>query len=132
MEKLVPPRLRVYENFKVFVVNKKVSIPSEIYKELMENEGFLPLPLRWIFFFSNENIAFTDKLRAFVLATGIFASVKFDGSNIGKDEEDVIYSRRLILPAGEKQFLKTDLKRVKEANIERFKNMLLESVGLSW
>ena len=57
--------------------------------------------------------------------------MKFDGSNIGKDEEDVIYSRRLILPAGEKQFLKTDLKRVKEANIERFKNMLLESVGLS-
>ena len=72
-----------------------------------------------------------DKLRAFVLATGIFATVKFDGSNIGKDEAEVIYSRRLILPAGEKQFLKTDLKMVKEANVERFKNLILETAGLS-
>ena len=72
-----------------------------------------------------------DKLRAFILTTGIFVTVKFDGSNIGKDEENVIYSRRLILPSGEKHFLKTDLKMVKETNIEKFKNMLLESIGLS-
>ena len=55
-----------------------------------------------------------DKLRAFILSTGIFVTVKYDGSNIGKDEENVIYSRRLILPREEKQFLKTDLKMVKE------------------
>ena len=72
-----------------------------------------------------------DKLRAFILTTGIFVTVKFDGSNIGKDEDHVIYSRRLILPVGETQFLKTDLKMVKEANIEKFKNILLEALGLS-
>ena len=72
-----------------------------------------------------------EKLRAFILTALIFVTTKFDGSNIGKDEEGVIYSRRLILPRGEKKFLKTDLKMVKEANIERFKNILLESLGLS-
>ena len=99
-------------------------------KELWKNNTFWILLLIGNSFFEMATFLL-EKLRDFILTALIFVTTKFDGSNIGKDEEGVIYSRRLILPSGEKQFLKTDLKMVKEANIERFKNILLESLGLS-
>ena len=70
-----------------------------------------------------------DKLRSLLLTTCIFVTEKYDGTNIAKDEEGIIYSRRLILPPEEETFLKTNLRRVKDANIEGLKNLLLESIG---
>ena len=56
-----------------------------------------------------------------------FATEKYDGTNIAKDDGGQIYSRRLLIGEGQEEFLDTNLKKVKEANVLDFRNMFLDS-----
>jgi hypothetical protein len=71
-----------------------------------------------------------EKLHKFFLQTPCFATEKYDGTNISKDEEGKVYSRRHLLDADQEEFIKTSLKKVKEANIVDFRNHLIEVAGL--
>eukprot|EP00092_Neocalanus_flemingeri_P053099 GFUD01062302.1.p1 GENE.GFUD01062302.1~~GFUD01062302.1.p1 ORF type:complete len:398 (-),score=107.74 GFUD01062302.1:36-1229(-) len=71
-----------------------------------------------------------DRLRKLFLETPCFATEKYDGTNIGKDDEGIMYSRRFLIETGQEEFIKTNLKKVKEANIVKFRNRLIEVSGL--
>jgi len=64
------------------------------------------------------------------LNTLCFVTEKYDGSNLAKDDLGIIYSRRFALAADEQTFIKTSLKKVREADINHFKALLVESAGL--
>ena len=68
-----------------------------------------------------------DKL---FLETPCFVTEKFDGTNIAKDDIGQIYSRRFPLEEGQESFIKTSLKKVRDANIVIFRKMLIEAGGL--
>ena len=59
-----------------------------------------------------------------------FVTEKYDGTNIAKDDGGQIYSRRLLIGEGKDNFLDTNLKKVKEANVLEFRNRLLETAEL--
>ena len=67
-----------------------------------------------------------DRLHKIFLETPCFATEKYDGANIAKDEDGCLYSRRLILDREQDIFNKTDLKDVKKANVLDFKKALIE------
>ena len=71
-----------------------------------------------------------DCLHKFFLQTPCCVTEKYDGTNIAKDDEGNIYSRRFLLDAGQESFIKTSLKKVIEAKINEFKNKILEIAGL--
>jgi len=64
------------------------------------------------------------------LETPCFVTVKYDGSNLAKDDAGIIYSRRFALGDDEQEFIKTSLKKVRDADIKKFKALLVESAGL--
>merc|ERR1711892_1022334 len=67
----------------------------------------------------------------FFLETSCFATEKFDGTNLAKDDLGQIYSRKYMLEHGEEEFIKTSLRKVKEADVVGFKNILIEAAGLN-
>ena len=64
-----------------------------------------------------------------LMQTQCFASEKFDGTNIGKDDLGTIYSRRLVLGKDEDKFLHTSLDNVKEADVQLLKKLLLKNLA---
>merc|ERR1711872_279937 len=64
------------------------------------------------------------------LNTPCFVTEKYDGSNLAKDDVGIIYSRRFALGDDEQEFIKTSLKKVREADIKLFKTVLVENTGL--
>jgi len=71
-----------------------------------------------------------DSLHQVFLQQSCFATEKFDGTNVAKDDAGQIYSRRLLIDDASDTFIDTDLKKVKEANIKAFRNILVEVAGL--
>jgi len=71
-----------------------------------------------------------DRLHELFLQDTCFATEKYDGTNIAKDEGGQIYSRRLLIDEKEQDFQNTNLKKVKEANVVEFKNKLVEAADL--
>jgi hypothetical protein len=71
-----------------------------------------------------------DNPNKLFLETPCFVTEKFDGTNIAKDDLGQIYSRRFPLEEGQDTFIKTSLKKVKDANIVMFRDMLIEAGGL--
>ena len=55
---------------------------------------------------------------------------KLDGTNVAKDDQGQLYSRRLFIPADAESFLKTSLNHVRYANIKLVKKKLCEKIGL--
>jgi len=64
------------------------------------------------------------------LETPCFVTEKYDGTNLAKDDAGIIYSRRFALGDDEQEFIKTSLKNVRDADIKKFKTLLVESAGL--
>merc|ERR1711892_1237360 len=59
-----------------------------------------------------------------------FSTEKYDGTNIAKDDGGQIYSRRLLIGEEQEEFMETNLKKVKEANILELRNKFLECAEL--
>ena len=59
-----------------------------------------------------------------------FVVEKLDGTNVAKDDQGQLYSRRLFIPADAESFLKTSLNHVRYANIKLVKKKLCEKIGL--
>jgi hypothetical protein len=59
-----------------------------------------------------------------------FVTEKYDGTNIAKDDGGQIYSRRLLIEQGQEEFMETNLKKVKDADILEFRNLVLGCAGL--
>ena len=64
------------------------------------------------------------------LNTPCFVTEKYDGTNLAKDDQGIIYSRRFALGDDEQEFIKTSLKEVREANVSKLKSILIEVAGL--
>lgn len=64
------------------------------------------------------------------LETPCFVTEKYDGTNLAKDDAGIIYSRRFALGEDEQEFIKTSLKNVRDADIKKFKEVLVECSGL--
>ena len=71
-----------------------------------------------------------DRLYKFFLQTPCYATEKYDGTNIAKDDQGRVYSRRYLLDNGQEEFIKTSLEKVKEADINKFKDRVIETSGL--
>ena len=71
-----------------------------------------------------------EDLEAMFLNSQTFATEKLDGTNIAKDNSGQVYSRRLEIAAKDSHFLKTPLTKVREADIEMFKEKLCQAVGV--
>ena len=71
-----------------------------------------------------------ERIHKFFLHTSCFATEKYDGTNISKDHQGRLYSRRYQLEKGQQEFIKTSLAKVREADIDMFKNRLIEVAGL--
>eukprot|EP00092_Neocalanus_flemingeri_P092206 GFUD01117024.1.p1 GENE.GFUD01117024.1~~GFUD01117024.1.p1 ORF type:complete len:399 (-),score=129.25 GFUD01117024.1:449-1645(-) len=67
-----------------------------------------------------------DRLYELFLQNPCYATEKYDGTNIAKDDGGQIYSRSLLIDEGEKDFNKINLKKVKEADVAEFRNQLTE------
>ena len=57
--------------------------------------------------------------------TSVF-SIKFDGTNIAKDDEGTLYSRRFVLEEHTERFQQTSLQEVKEADIRLVRRLILK------
>lgn len=53
-------------------------------------------------------------------------SIKFDGTNIAKDDEGTLYSRRFVLEENIERFQKTSLQEVKGADIGLVRRLILK------
>ena len=53
-------------------------------------------------------------------------SIKFDGTNIAKDDEGTLYSRRFVLEEHTERFQQTSLQKVKEADIRLVRRLILK------
>ena len=71
-----------------------------------------------------------DRLHKFVLQTSRFSTEKYDENSISKYDEGNIYSRRLVIDSGQEEFIKTSLRKVKEAKVVEFRNTLISVSGL--
>ena len=82
--------------------------------------------------FINQNVVKNKKQdpEKIFLNTPCFVTEKYDGSNLAKDDLGIIYSRRFALGEDEQEFIKTSLKKVREADIKRFKSILIKIAGL--
>jgi len=88
--------------------------------------------LTYLAAFVTENIENNKtNLHKFFLEEPCYATEKYDGTNIAKDEEGQIYSRKLLLEEGQEEFQKTSLQKVKEAKVAELKTKILAETDLS-
>jgi len=73
---------------------------------------------------------YKDSLHDFFLKNPCYATEKYDGTNVAKDDRGQLYSRRLLIEDKEDTFIETTLKKVKEANIADFRSKLQEVADL--
>ena len=57
-------------------------------------------------------------------------SVKFDGTNIAKDEDGILYSRRFVIEAEAEKFQQVSLQEVKKADIKLVRRLILQSADI--
>ena len=87
--------------------------------------------LAFVAMFVTKTIGYhRENLHEFFLKNTCFATEKYDGTNIAKDDKGQVYSRRLMIDDKDEEFLDTNLRKVREANIAQFRNRLLEVGGL--
>ena len=92
--------------------------------EWPSTKNFSPEICHWLRIYNEE-----EKNKIF-FENNAFAVEKIDGTNVSKDNDGQLYSRRnLISPEAEK-FLKTTLKNVKAADINLVKRKLCENIFL--
>ena len=59
----------------------------------------------------------TTRRQAVAALTGGYATVKLDGTNVGKDSDGIMYGRRWTIPAGTESYQKTPLHDVYAADV---------------
>ena len=57
-------------------------------------------------------------------------SIKFDGTNIAKDNDGTLYSRRFVMEKEAKKFQHTSLEEVTKADIQLVKRLILKEAGI--
>lgn len=57
-------------------------------------------------------------------------SIKFDGTNIAKDDDGTLYSRRFVMENETERFQKNSLEEVKKANTKLVKKLILQYSGV--
>merc|ERR1711874_2656 len=67
-----------------------------------------------------------ESLEYFFLENECYATEKYDGTNVAKDDRGQVYSRRLLIDDDEEKFIETSLTKVRESNVEDFRNRLEE------
>ena len=55
-----------------------------------------------------------------------YATEKYDGTNVAKDDRGQVYSRRLQIDDDAEEFIDTNLKKIRDANIADFRSRLQE------
>jgi len=84
----------------------------------------------WAMFVSKSIEYHKDTLQDFFLKNLCFATEKYDGTNVAKDDRGQLYSRRLLIENDEEEFIDTNLKKIREANIADFRKKLTEVADL--
>jgi len=72
----------------------------------------------------------SEKLDVFLQETPCTASIKYDGTNIAKDDEGTLYSRRFVMDKEATKFQHTSLDEVKKADIQLVKRLLLTEADI--
>lgn len=62
--------------------------------------------------------------------TQIYASVKYDGTNVGRDETGLMYGRNKTIKSGTKSYQKTPLDKVEKINTAAIKALLVAKTGI--
>lgn len=71
-----------------------------------------------------------DQLNDALFNTQIYASVKYDGTNVGRDETGLMYGRNKTIKAGTKSYQKTSLDKVEKINTAAIKAELVAQTGI--
>lgn len=72
----------------------------------------------------------SEKLNVFLQETPCSASIKYDGTNIAKDDVGTLYSRRFVMEKDATKFQHTSLDEVKKADIQLVKRLLLKEADI--
>jgi len=84
----------------------------------------------WSMFVTKNIGNHRERIYDLFLERPCFATEKYDGTNIAKDDGGQIYSRRLLIGEEQEEFMETNLKKVKEANVLELRNKFLECAEL--
>jgi len=72
----------------------------------------------------------SENLDVFLRETLCSASIKFDGTNIAKDDDGTLYSRRFVMDEEAEKFQHTSLEEVNKADINLVKRLLLKDADI--
>ena len=72
-----------------------------------------------------------EKLNQAIFETSVFATIKFDGTNVGRDETGLMYGRNKTIKAGTKAYQKAPLANVEKIDTVAIKKELLAQTGIS-
>jgi len=75
-------------------------------------------------------LSYSEKLNVFLQESPCSASIKFDGTNIAKDNDGTLYSRRFVMEKEAKKFQHTSLEEVTKADIQLVKRLILKEAGI--
>jgi len=71
-----------------------------------------------------------EKLRAAIFSQPMQATQKYDGTNVGKDENGIMYGRNLLISDSAGNYQKTSLAGVKALNVKTLKTTLCKQIDL--
>ena len=71
-----------------------------------------------------------EKRNVMLFNTQVYASVKYDGTNIGRDTTGLMYGRNKVIKAGTKSYQKTPLASVEKIDTEKIFNELIKITSL--
>lgn len=71
-----------------------------------------------------------QQLNDVIFQQQVFATIKFDGTNVGRDETELMYGRNKIMQPDAKAYQKTPLDHAKKINAQAVKEALQKQAGL--
>jgi len=71
-----------------------------------------------------------EKLNEFIFEQQVYATIKYDGTNVGRDESGLMYGRNLTIEADAVSYLKTPLTEVKKVDASTVKGEILAMSGI--
>ena len=102
-----------------------------------ESNGFVTSAFQWgdtenaLTFWAqklfNKKIKYKD-IEEFFLEKEFNVSEKYDGTNVGKDKNGQLYSRRLLIESDKEEFIGTSLKSVKSTDVTCFHDYLVNKL----
>jgi len=100
-------------------------------KKNQDNEiKWAPIQLMIQFLLGNRKGIDAKELCNQVFNVPVTLSQKYDGTNVGKDENGEMYGRNKMIGPKESSYQKTDLKCVKAIDAAKMKESFIEATGL--